>query len=220
MTRMNKACLLAIVCSLMQLGCSSSGPSSDQTAAASTGDEAPPAAPTTAPASSPVPNPSAGPRSVPGPGYTIESEGQVLQILSDVDSAEIEQAKLAQSKAGNARVQHFAAQMISEHTASKNKGTQLAQTLATSPEPSGASRMLQAKALQTSENLKAVPAASFDRAYIQAQLDQHRDVLATINDQLLPAAKNDALRNQLGETQRMVTHHIEMATAIQRELAR
>jgi putative membrane protein len=219
MTPLTKACVLAIACSLSPLGCSSSAPSNNQAPAASTGSEAPPSVPATAPASSSAPNPTAGPQSGPGPGFAIQGDAQVLQILSDVDTAEIDQAQIAQRMAGQARVQQFAAQMIKDHSAAKDKTAQLAATLGVTPQPSGTSRRLQAKAQQTSETLKNMPPSSFDQTYIQAQLDQHREVLTTIGEQLMTTAQSDAVRAQLDETQRLVSHHIEMASQIQHEIA-
>jgi predicted outer membrane protein len=69
------------------------------------------------------------------------------------------------------------------------------------------------------QQLKNADAASFDQSYMHAQVEQHREVLNMLTDQLIPAAKNPDLKSQLVTTRSVVQHHLEMAMGIQQELA-
>jgi len=176
---------------------------------ASVGDEAPPdqSAVATQQSTGAMPNPA-----------MIGSDSQVAMIVSTVDSGEIEQAQLAQSRAKNARVQSFAQQMIQDHTSSKSKGGQLMQQAGLMPEASDTSRTLESQGMQTLQELKNADAASFDATYMRAQVKQHRDVLNMLTDQLIPVAKNSDLKSQLVTMRSLVQHHLEMAMGIQQEL--
>jgi putative membrane protein len=178
---------------------------------ASTGNEAPPDATSGTPQAQ-------SPTSGRGP-LQIGSDAEIAHIVDSVDKAEIEQAQLAQSRAKNARVQSFAAQMIQDHTRSRNKLAELAQTGGFSPQPSDTSRTLEGTHVQTMHGLRNADAASFDQTYMSAQVQQHRDVLNMLTDQLIPAAKNADVKTQLVSTRSLVEHHLEEAMAIQRELA-
>jgi len=164
---------------------------------ASQGNEAPPV-----PATGTVP-------------MTKLSDGQIAEILTTVDSGEIEQAQLALDKATDPEVRAFATHMVEQHTASKQAAAQLtSQTLR--PAQSPKSKELQAAGAQTLERLNSADASNFDVTYIAAQVQQHADVLKLIEDQLLPAVNEPALRDFLGNARGMVQQHLDRARQIQK----
>jgi putative membrane protein len=64
-------------------------------------------------------------------------------------------------------------------------------------------------------SLKKAPAADFDRAYIDAQVDGHRKVLNTLQKELLPDANNADLKAYLEKIQPTVEKHLKAAEALQ-----
>jgi len=140
------------------------------------------------------------------------TDGQIAKILSTVDSAEIEQAQTALEKASNPDVRAFATHMVEQHTAAKQKGEQLGLTASESPK----SQELQAKGAKTLEQLKAADPATFELAYIDAQIQQHDEVLTMIEKQLLPAVEQPGLRDFLGEARGMVERHLEQARQLRK----
>jgi putative membrane protein len=197
MRMLKSLCLLAVVLGTATVGCSKDS-STSESPGASQGNEAPPA-----PATGTVP-------------MTKLSDGQIAQILATVDTGEIEQAQVALQKASDTNVRAFATQMVDEHTASKQAGAQLASqasmTLAESPKATE----LQSKGQQMLDKLKQTDAATFDKTYIDGQVEQHAEVLQMIDDQLLPAVQQPALRDHLNTARGMVHHHLEQARQLQK----
>jgi putative membrane protein len=180
---------LLLLCSA--IGCSKG--SDAEAAAASQGDEATP-----------------GERSM-----STLTDGQMLQVLDTVDTGEIAQAELAQTKAQSPQVREFAASMIEQHNRAKKQGAQLASQANMTLTPSALSGKLEAKGQGTLTKLKDTGADEFDAAYMKAQVKQHQEVLNTLDEQMIPAASSTAMRNQLTAARTMVQHHLTQAEEIQ-----
>jgi putative membrane protein len=139
------------------------------------------------------------------------SDEQIAAVTDAANTAEIEQAKLAESKSKDAGVKRFAAMMIAHHGAAKQKQAKLKIT----PADSSVSTGLQADAASTLDTLKADKGKDFDKAYIAAQVDGHQKVLDTINDKLLPNVKNAELKAYLDEIKPRVEQHLKEAKQLQ-----
>jgi putative membrane protein len=233
-TRKATYLLLAVTSMTGAAGCSSDEPSTQASyaqPAASQGDEmtpneAPPAqtAQATPPtpivtAESPAPVAPADVPAQPTEAAAQLNDAQIAKITDAVDSGEVEQAQLAATKAKNARVKKFANQMIAQHTQSKQKNAQLAKKANITPAESSAYGALQTKSSQVLEGLKQADAASFDSLYINAQVQQHQEVLDMLNGQLIPAASNPELKAQLEKAHAMVQKHLSDAKDIQQSLS-
>lgn len=179
-------------------GCAKDG-SEEPKPGASQGGEAPPILPVTG----------TGP-------LTKLTDGQIAQILVAVDEAEIEQAKLALEKSTDADVRSYASHMVEQHTAAKDAGARLASQQSLKLDESPKTQELQTKSSKMLEQLKAADAKNFDVTYLQAQVDQHAEVLTMIKDQLQPAVNDTVLRDQLQSAQAMVTEHLEKAKQLQK----
>lgn len=142
------------------------------------------------------------------------TDGEIVQILATVDNGEIAQAQVALTKTSTPQVRDFANMMISQHTTSKQRASDLATQTKIVPSPSAQANQLQTKGAKMLETLNAADPSDFDKMYIQSQIDQHKEVLEMLNDKLIPAAKDPTLKQQLTETQNMVQHHIDQAEKI------
>lgn len=147
-------------------------------------------------------------------------DGQILKIADLAHSGEIEQAKLAQTKASDPQVKKFAAMMVKDHTKAKQQGMQFSKTAKVEQEDSAAANDLQTKAEQTLTRLKATDATSFDSAYMTAQIEQHQAVLDMLNKSLIPSATNPKLKSELEATRTTVQQHLGHAQQIQQTLAK
>jgi len=157
---------------------------------------------------------------IPAPQTAPLTDAQIVKVAETVDMGEIEQAKEVQKKAKNAQVKKLAAHMISQHTKSKNKGASLAKKADLTPEESAVSTEISSKGAAALESIKTAAApADAERAYIDAQVQQHETVLELINTRLLPSAVNADLKAQLEETRSMVEKHIEEARKVQQALS-
>jgi putative membrane protein len=161
------------------------------------------------------------PMSRPGDEPIAESlrDGQIIKIADLANSGEVEQAQLAQMKATDPQVKQFAAMMIKDHSKAKQQGAQLAKKAGLTEEDSGQAATLQTKAEQTLATLKVVDATSFDKAYMNAQVEQHQMVLDTLTKTLIPSATNPQLKAELEATRNMVQRHLGHAQQIHQSLA-
>jgi len=196
--------LLALACISSSLACSKD---EGTMPAASTGSETPPSS-----------TPGTDRSTSLSPSAPVSNDAQITEVLATVDSGEIQQAQIAKQHAKNERVQKFAEQMIEHHTASKEQGSKLAASKDMKAEESTLSRSLQAKGLKVVQELQQADEASFDRAYMKAQANQHQEVLDTIKNQLLPIAQSAEVKAQLEKTQHMVEMHLSDARSIMQTL--
>jgi putative membrane protein len=147
------------------------------------------------------------------------NDAQIAKILETVDTAEIEQAKLAQKKSKNPGVKKFAAHMIQQHTKSKQKGGALAKKAKITPADSSVSTELSGKATALTESLKTADASAIDALYIEGQATQHQEVLTLVDSRLLPSATHEDLKSLLTEVRTMVETHVGEAKTLQESLA-
>jgi putative membrane protein len=143
------------------------------------------------------------------------TDGQILQVLANVDSGEIEQAQVALTKATSPAVRQFAQHMLDQHTQSKQEGQTLASETKIIPSPSEPAQEVRTKGATVLDKLNTADTASFDSTYMNSQLQQHKDVLKMLDEKLLPSASSPELRTTLEKVKAMVQHHIEMAQQIQ-----
>jgi putative membrane protein len=146
------------------------------------------------------------------------SEAQVAMITDLANSAEIEQAKLAQSKAKSPAVKKFAAMMIKHHSEAKTEQSKLYKQLNLTPTQSQPATALKEDADKTLGSLRAADGNAFDVAYMNSQVDAHQKVLDSINQELLPAASNEKLVDGLNKMKKTVEAHLDEAKSIQADL--
>lgn len=150
----------------------------------------------------------------PGPGEVSLTDGQIAQIASKVDLAEIDAGKLAISHAKSAKVRQFAQHMVSAHSAVETKLTAMLKTqnIATADSPVG--DKLTSDTQSQKQTLMGQSGTDFDRTYMTAQLKDHQDVLDLMDTKLLPQAQNPELKTALQSTRAKVVEHIQMAKDI------
>lgn len=142
------------------------------------------------------------------------SDAEIAGITDAANSGEMEQARLARTKSKNQKVQQYASMMITQHGDAQKKQSKL--NIKT--DESAISRRMIENGNQILTDLKAKTGNDFDRAYMDAQVDQHRQVLDTIDNQLLPSAKSSDLRALLEQIRPTIEHHLQMAQQLQQSL--
>jgi putative membrane protein len=184
----------------------SMAPASDTTAE-------PSPAPTT-PASEAQPAPANPPAAAPA----ALTDEQIAAVTDAANDAEVQQAKLAQNSAKNARVKKFAAMMIQDHTQAKQKQKKLLTKLNVAPADNTLATELKTGSTQKLDELKTLKGADFDRSYMDAQVNAHQKVLDAFDNQLIPNAKNAELKALLTEIRPKIAAHLDEAKSIQQAL--
>jgi putative membrane protein len=149
---------------------------------------------------------------------TKPNDAQIAKMLSTVNNAEVEAGKLAKSKSKNAAVQSFAQMMIDEHGAAEQKLQPLAAKLGTAADHPEVTSLKQ-ETDATAARLKGLEGAAFDKAYADAMVEGHADVLAMIDGALLPNATNLEVKSMLTETRARVATHHEHAKKLQTQVS-
>jgi putative membrane protein len=146
------------------------------------------------------------------------SENQIVMITQLANTSEVEQAKLAQSKAKSPSVKKFAAMMFRDHTEAKNEQAKLYKRLNLTAVQSQDAAALKDDADRATGSLRGAEGQAFDVAYIDAQVDVHQKVLDAIDKDLLPAATQQELIDDLKKMRTTVDAHLKEAKSLQAQL--
>jgi putative membrane protein len=144
---------------------------------------------------------------------TSPSDPQIAAITDKINTAEIEQARIAQSKSNNEKVRQFAEMMIEHHGQAKSQQ----QALGLGSAESQMSTQLEQESKATLETLQAKTGPDFDRAYMQGQVEGHQKALDTIR-KLRQSAQSPELRAYLDKLTPQVEKHLEEARSAQQAL--
>jgi putative membrane protein len=142
------------------------------------------------------------------------NDDQIAAITDAANNAGIEEGKIARLKSKDSAVQKFAAKMIAAHEEAKKNQDKL--KLGTAESVLG--NKLGTESSSEMNTLKSSEGKDFDRAYIDAQVDQHQKLLDALNDHLIPSAKNPDLKAYLSQMQPHVARHLKEAQDIQQAL--
>jgi len=146
------------------------------------------------------------------------TDAEIVAVTSTANNGEIEMAELAKKTATNGDVKNFAAMMITQHRDMETKGKALATKAKITPADSEASTALKNDVQSTVSSLKTQKGKDFDKAYMEAQVKAHRDVLNMFDNKLLPNAQNGELKTLLTDARGHVATHLAKAEEIQSKL--
>lgn len=153
------------------------------------------------------------------PAATPMTDAEIAAIASAANKGEIEMAELATKNAQNAQVKSFASMMITEHGQAAAKGKSIAQKANITPAENDVSKQLKTETETTITSLKSQKGKDFDKAYMDAQVKVHKEVLSMIDDKLMPNAKNPELKTHLTDMRQHVEHHLQKAQEIDQKLS-
>lgn len=147
-------------------------------------------------------------------GAEVLSDGQVAKVLLTINDGEIDAAKLALKKSKNDDIKSFATAMESQHKENMAQSKELIKKEKFEPRESGLSKAIKSEAETENKKIKKA-AGEFDKLYVAEQIQMHEKALKTIDDALLPNAKNPDLHAHLQTTRTAVADHLEHAKALQ-----
>ncbi|HET7061040.1 MAG TPA: DUF4142 domain-containing protein [Nitrosospira sp.] len=139
------------------------------------------------------------------------SDAQVAAIVVAANQIDIDMGQLAESKSPNPEVKAFAHRMITDHTDVNKQATDLVTKLKVTPEENTISRALKSDAERNRERLRKLSGKDFDKLYVADEITFHKQVLDTLDNKLLPSAKNDELKALLVKVRPAIVSHLEHA---------
>jgi putative membrane protein len=148
------------------------------------------------------------------------TDSSIAEIVKTADEAEIDAAKLAKKHATDDQVKSFAEQMIKDHKDDKHDNKSVAKKNKISEEKSDESKALKKMAKDKESELKKLKGAEFDKAYVQSQIEMHKDLLQKLESDYIPKANNPELKAYLEKTKVAVQGHLAKAEEIQKSLVK
>lgn len=146
------------------------------------------------------------------------TDGQIAAFADAVNKAEVDQAKLALRKAKDAQVKAFAQEMANQHGQLLNTEKRMLSAQNITPEPNATVNQLESQAQSGLSTLSSKTGNDFDKAYIDLQVQEHQQVLNSLDNDILPAARNATFKQELQTMRNHVQMHLQRAQAIQQRL--
>jgi putative membrane protein len=162
----------------------------------------------------------AAPPPSPTAGLPTLTDAQILEVIHTANAGEIAQAKLAQQKATDPRVQRLAAMMIADHTEADQKVSEIASKDSLVMSESPVSATVQTSGDHATDDLEAKNGKAFDADYVQTQINEHQAVLDTIDQTLTSDATNQDVVSLLRTVRAKVAEHLEHAKRVESQLGK
>lgn len=145
-------------------------------------------------------------------GQETPDEAAALGVLNAINEHEIAASEQALSKNVTGEVADYARMMIEQHTENRTKTSAL--------NPDEQAQLAQAqrqKSEQERATLDQQDGEAYTRAYVDAMVKGHTEALAMLDQQLIPAAQREEVRQHLTTTREHVARHLEEARALQED---
>jgi putative membrane protein len=139
------------------------------------------------------------------------SDQEISEIMKTANTAEIDAAKVAQKKASDSTVKDFANQMVKEHEDNLKTVKKVSETENVKMKSSDESKNLKKNASDKLNEIKKKSGKDFDQAYMQMQVDMHKQLLADMESKFIPQAKDPEFKSYLETTKEAVQHHLSEA---------
>jgi putative membrane protein len=164
---------------------------------------------TTTPAAAPLPAP---------PPSTVMTDQNIVAKIGGADSAEVELAKLAQTKATNAAVKSFARLLATDHLAHAKEVAALETkaNLTPLPQPSDMSAQEHRSTLGRFQSMPK--GVDFDTAFVNYQVEDHQKELSEVQS-LESQAQNADVKALLAKTIPALQKHLDKAQEVQKKLS-
>jgi putative membrane protein len=143
------------------------------------------------------------------------SDADVAAVVTNANQGEIAQGQAASTRASSTDVRAFAQMMVNDHTNALNQARDLfSRTNINANTNNDVASNLQSNANQTLSALNTYNGSEFDRQYMQSQVDMHQWLLNSLDNTLIPSARNRDFRSFLQTQRSAVAMHLDRARQI------
>lgn len=147
-----------------------------------------------------------------------QDDATIVAIFDRANTADIESGNLAAKRGQSKEVRDFGAMLARDHEMVRQLGRDLAKKLGVTPTPPKPDEGMAAH-VAAMKQLRAVPAAEFDRAFLQHEVAFHQSVIDAINKTLLPAIDNAELKALVVKVAPAFEGHRLAAATMEKKLA-
>ena len=146
------------------------------------------------------------------------TDANIAAIVVGANNIDISAGKIALQRSTNSEVRKFAQTMITDHNAVLDAAVALVTRLGVTPVNNDLVATLAEQSRVHEANLKTLSGIAFDKAYIDHEVAYHQAVIGVINDQLIPGAKNQELKDTLISVVPAFEAHLNHCQMIQKKL--
>ena len=118
----------------------------------------------------------------------------IVAIFDAANTWDIETGALAEKKGTTKEIREFGKMLAHDHTMVRQQGRDLAKKLGVTPTPPKNFGMA-ADHAAAMKKLKGLSGKAFDRAYLEHEVAYHKAVIDAMNTTLLPALKNQEVKD-------------------------
>ena len=137
--------------------------------------------------------------------------GDTFGALRALHMAEVRHGTTAMTKASDPKVRVYAGKVVDDHKARMKKDDKLMQSLGISPRDNAVSEHIKSVADAQGSRLDALYGPEFDRAYLDDQISYYRTALDTFDKDLLPAARDPKVRQEILDARAKANDHLKEA---------
>lgn len=145
------------------------------------------------------------------------TDANIVAALSVANAGEVAAGELAGSQARDADVKAFGRMMVTDHRAMIQETDRVATAAGIVAAQGPTTDSIQRAATATTEALKPLQGADFDRAYIASQMRDHQNTLRALQH-FADAAGNAELKAMIQGAMPKVQLHLDRATELQGKL--
>jgi putative membrane protein len=153
----------------------------------------------------------------PGAPAASESAG-ILSQLNVANTTEIQLATLAAKKAASPKVKQIAARLAADHSKNREQLRALAQKLNLTLTPAQGGSISAADSVVMPPDLQGKTGGSFDRAFIQQEINDHQSNIEKLQTQAIPSAENAGIKAYLEQTLSDMQGHLASLKQVQHRL--
>lgn len=148
----------------------------------------------------------------------MPSQAEALALVNVVNDHDIKAAEQAKSKKVTGDVLAFADMMVADHGKNMTQTHALMDKNGGAPADSALTTEMKSKGDAEMQQLASMDGDAYAKAYIDAMVMGHQDVLNRLDTMLIPAATDAAVKQHLQMTRDAVQKHLDRAKEIQGKL--
>jgi putative membrane protein len=141
----------------------------------------------------------------------------IVAIFDAASTYDIETSSLAATKGHSKAVREFAAMLVRDHRNVRAQGRSLAASLKVTPTPPRDFALASAHTAAMA-SLRKANGQSFDRVYLQQEVDFHNAVIDAVTTTLLPAIQNAELKDLVTKVAPAFVAHRDRAQSLLNEI--
>jgi putative membrane protein len=151
----------------------------------------------------------------PEPPPAGPTDGNIAAMLLAANSADVSYAKLVPGRSASPAVHDFARRMLVDHGAVTTAVTDLIARTKIEPAENNTSLAFRDESTIERDRLRDLSGRQFDSTYIANEIEYHARLLKTLDDVLIPRARDAQLRQVLVSVRPAVASHLTHAERVQ-----